>query len=360
MKEPETERSAGASPRTNRLAVLVNPRAGAGLALRVWSELRPLIASPSTTGLRTGLSLDDDRRAGEVPDEVHAGADSRPGPGVSDSVRLIEESAPEAAEEALVEALEAGVDRVVVIGGDGTFSLAADVVAVAGAGERVVLGLVPAGTGSDLARSLGLPKRPAACLERALRGAPQAMDALELVGDDGRRRFVVNVLSAGVSGSVVERINALERRTSAAYLTEGLKALRGYTPASCRVEADGEPWHEGPLLLVAVANGTSFGGGMRIAPGAELDDGLADLVLAARVPGWQIPFLLPRLYLGRHLSSRYVRFRRAKSVRIEPAEGFPRFDLDGDPWQPGAVTVTVRPGAIRVAGPVEEPPPATD
>lgn len=339
----------------DRLAVLVNPRAGGGRALRIWSELRSRIEAPGPAGLRTGLSLEDgpDQPAEQAPAETSRGADAPAEPGAPEGIRLIEESAPEAAEEALVEALEAGVDRVVVIGGDGTFSLAADVVAVAGAGERVVLGLVPGGTGSDLARSLGLPKKPAACLERALRGAPRSIDALELVGDDGRRRFVVNVLSAGVSGNVVERINALERRSSGAYLTEALRALLGYSPASCRIEADGELWHEGPLLLVAVANGTSFGGGMRIAPRAELDDGLADLVLAPQVPGWQIPFLLPRLYLGKHLTSRYVRFRRATRVRIEPAEDFPLFDLDGDPWRPGAITVTVRPGAIQVAGPVD-------
>ena len=158
------------------------------------------------------------------------------------------------------------------------------------------------------------------------------------------------MLSAGVSGEVVRRIDALTARGRTAYLAESLKALARYRPAACRVEADGEPWHDGPLLLFAVANGTAFGRGMRIAPRAKLDDGLADLVLAERVPGWELPLLLPRLYAGRHLSSRHVRFRRARTVRIEPAEDFPDFDLDGDPWPAGPVTVTVHPGALRVAG----------
>jgi diacylglycerol kinase (ATP) len=250
----------------------------------------------------------------------------------------------------LVEVLEAGIDRPLVIGGDGTFSLAADVLALAGAGSRIPLGLVPAGTGSDLARTLGLPRDPLESARRALAGTPRPVDALELTFDDGRRRFAINVVSAGVSSGVVERINALESRGKAAYLTEAVKALLAYQPASCNIEVDGKPWHEGPLLLVAIANGTSFGGGMRIAPRAEVDDGLADLVLAPRVPGWQIPILLPRLYLGRHLSSRWVRYRRARTVRIEPAEGFPLFDLDGDSWAPGAVTIRVRSGAVRVAG----------
>lgn len=313
--------SRGAS---GRLAVLVNPRAGGGRARRIWRRLRTEI--PRLGGL--------------------------------DADRVLREETPEAAERALVEVLETGVDRVVVIGGDGTFSLAADVVAVAGAGERVTLGLIPAGTGSDLARTLALPADPLECARRALDGAPRPIDALELAFDDGRRRFAVNVLSLGVSGGVVDRVNALERRTKSAYLTEAIQALLGYSPVPCRVtveggeEGDGEPWHDGPLLLLAVANGTCFGSGMRIAPRARVDDGLADLVLAPRVPGWQLPFLLPRLYLGTHLSSRLVRYRRAASVRIEPAEGFSSFDLDGDPWEPGAVTVRVRSGALRVAGEV--------
>ncbi|MGD2116251.1 MAG: diacylglycerol kinase family protein, partial [Acidobacteriota bacterium] len=296
--------------------MLINPRAGGGRAREIWERLRREV--PRLAGLR----------------QVRRTGSNEPG-------GVILEPTPEAAEEALVKALEAGVERLLVIGGDGTFSLAADVVALAGAGSRVPLGLIPAGTGSDLARSLGLPRDPFEGVRRALDGDPRPIDALELAFDDGRRRFAVNVVSAGVSSGVVERINALGSRGKAAYLTEAVKALLAYTPVSCRIDADGEPWHEGPLLLVAVANGTSFGGGMRIAPRAAVDDGLADLVLAPRVPGWQIPILLPRLYLGRHLSSRYVEYRRAKTVRIEPAEGFPRIDLDGDSWAPGAVTIRV-------------------
>ena len=319
---------------SERLAVLVNPRAGAGRARALWERVRK--QAPRLAALDR---IDRSRPAGPAG---QTGQLERGG--------VIMEERPRDAEDLLVAALEAGIDRLIVVGGDGSFSLAADVVAVAGAGRRVTLGLVPAGTGSDLARSLRLPKDPSACLARALDGPPRPLDALELAFDDGRRRFAVNVLSAGVSGHVVRRIDALEARGRTAYLAESLKALARYQPARCRIEADGEPWHEGPLLIFAVANGTAFGRGMRIAPRAELDDGLADLVLAARVPGWELPLLLPRLYAGRHLGSRHVLSRRARTVRIEPEEGFPDFDLDGDPWPAGPVTVTVRPGALRVAG----------
>lgn len=323
--------------RPERLVVLVNPRAGGGKARSLWESVRtrvPRLAQLDRLDPHRGQASGSSR--GPAPSGGASG--------------VILEDRPEAAEDALVAALEAGAERLVVLGGDGSFSLAADVVAVAGAGPRMTLGLVPAGTGSDLARSLGLPKDPMGCLARALDGVPQPLDALELVFDDGRRRFAVNVLSCGVSGRVVRQINALTARGRTAYLAESLKALVRYRAAACRIEADGETWHDGPILLCAIANGTAFGRGMRIAPQAVLDDGKADLVLASHVPGWELPILLPRLYAGRHLSSRHVRFRRAERVRIVPGDGFPDFDLDGDAWPPGPVTVTVRPGALRVAG----------
>ena len=318
----------------SRLAILVNPHAGGGRSRRLWRRL--LADEPWLAG----------------------GPGGPPG-----GIRRIEEEEPRAAQEALVKALEAGVDRLVVVGGDGTFSLAADVVAVAGAGQRVVLGLVPAGTGSDLARTLKLPSDPRRCLGRALDAPDRPLDALEVLADDGRRRFAVNVLSGGVSSRVVAEINDPDRPGRGgrgAYLAGALRGLRAYRPAPCRVAVEGtegggpELLHEGPLLLFAVANGRSFGGGMKIAPGAEPDDGLAEVVLAAEVPARAIPLLLPRLYLGKHLGSRHVEHRRGERVRLEPGPGFPPFDLDGDVWPPGgsttpAVTVTVRPAALRVA-----------
>ena len=127
------------------------------------------------------------------------------------------------------------------------------------------------------------------------------------------------------------------------------------------MEVDGELWHDGGVFLLAVANGRSFGKGMRIAPRAEVDDGLADLVLVRPLPGWQVPLQLPRLYLGRHLGSPYVDWRRARRVRLEPAGGLPPFDLDGETLPSGAGRVRTPPrrSAFRlVAGEPGAPEPA--
>ena len=262
--------------------------------------------------------------------------------------RVIAREAPDAALEDLRRALDSdGVQRVVVVGGDGTLSRVADLL-LDRALAPIQLGIVPCGTGSDLARALGVPRDPPIALRRALTGAARPIDALEIRTGGGRRRFAVNVVSAGVSGRVDEAVAALPAPGPTTYLRAALVALARYRPSPCRVRVDGETWHEGDLVLLAVANGPSFGRGMRIAPEARLDDGLADVVLVPRLPLTRVPDHIPRLYLGRHLSSPYVRWRRARRIELEPADGAPPLDVDGDPWPAEAATVTVHPAALRV------------
>jgi len=296
--------------------VLVNPAAGGGRAGRFWARLAPLAGALA-------------------PVEVASVADA------AGSRRAVEE------------ALARGCRRVVAVGGDGTTHLVANVLLAAG-GE-VTLGVVPAGTGSDLARALAIPRDPAAALRRALLGPPVALDAGWGEGESGGFWFV-NIASAGVGGLVDERVNALPRRGRTAFLCATLQALRRYRCVPVRVEADSESWYEGPLFLLAVANGTTFGKGMRIAPGARPDDGLFDVVLVGEVAGLELLRRLPQVYLGRHLAARPVRFRRARTVRLEPLAPLPPFDVDGETYASGAVTFSVRPGALRVAG--EPAPPA--
>jgi diacylglycerol kinase (ATP) len=271
--------------------------------------------------------------------------------------RVVARPDAEAALAELGAALDAGgVDRVVAVGGDGTLSRVADLLLARSAGGPVAvsLGIVPAGTGCDLAKALGLPKDPRAALERSLAGrggveGTRAVDALAIETAGGARRHAVNVVSAGVSGQVDEAVAALTKRGRVTYLAATLRALAAYRPARCRVTVDGEPWHEGEILLLAIANGPTFGRGMRIAPQAALDDGLADVVLVPRLPGWQVPIQLPKLYRGTHLGSRYVRWRRGAAIDFEPlGEGMPPLDVDGDPWPVAAVRVTVLPAVLRV------------
>ena len=221
--------------------VLFNPRAGGGKAAQAWRRLQ------AAEGNRLeGLEV----LSGSTAEGAAAALDRRLG-----------ESAA---------ALPEGRPRLLVVGGDGTFHLAANRVLEAGLGDRVELALIPAGTGSDLARGLGLPRAPAAALDLALRGGAHPLDALEVRLTAGPaapgRAFSVNVTSAGLSGVVVESLAGGEHagrpRGAASYVVESLRAVAGYRPTPLRVRVDGEPVHDGPLFLVAAANGRFFGAGL--------------------------------------------------------------------------------------------------
>jgi len=296
------------------LVVVVNPAAGTGRAVAIFEALR------------------------------------RAEPRLAAAVLIAPESAAAARDE-LAQRLAAGAERVLALGGDGSFQLAGGAVLDAGAGDRVTLGLVAVGTGSDLARSLGLPRDPRAALARALDGAARTIDALRVTASDGRRRWAFNVASAGISAPVDEAVRSMRVKGRSAYLRATLAALLRYREVPCSVRLDGERWYEGPLLILAIANGRSFGNGMLVAPRAELDDGRADAVLIAGVPRWRLALELPRIYTGGHLTRPHTRCGRARTVRVAlPGIAPPVLDLDGEAFPTTLETeLTVVPRAVRVA-----------
>lgn len=293
---------------------VVNPRAGSGRAARMWDSL------------------------------VEAHPELRGAP-------VVREPDVPAARERLAVELAKRPRAVVALGGDGTAHLVANALMAAGVGTEVPLALVSGGTGSDLAHSLGVPSDPAAALERALTGTPRPLDAFEVRRGDEPPRYAVNTVSAGVSGDVVVAVNALTRRGAATYLWTTVKALFAYRPVRCRVIVDGDAVHEGPIFLLAVANGPTFGKGMRVAPHARVDDGLGDVVLVGDVPRWELPFRLPQLLLGRHLGSKRVKFRQGRAVVCEAlSPDFPPYEIDGDVAPPAPLALRVVPGALRTLG----------
>ncbi len=294
-----------------RTAVLVNPTAGGGRAGRMWRRLRA-----------------------SAPELERAA--------------VIEAAGAAAGQAALAEQLSSGARRVLAVGGDGTAHLVANVLLATGHAGRVAFGLVPAGTGSDLARGLGLPRRPLAALRRVLTAEPRQIDALEIKVEGGERRFAVNIISAGMSGAVVPAVNARPKKGQLTYLSLTLSALLRYRPVPCRIEVDGEAVHDGRFFLVALANGQYFGKGMRVAPEARVDDGRIDVVLIPPVPLWHLPYRLPQFLTGRHVQLPVVRCAKATSVRLTPADGFPPYELDGETLPPGPATVRVLPGALRI------------
>ena len=231
-----------------------------------------------------------------------------------------------------------GVEALVVCGGDGLVHLG--VQAVAGTG--VPLGLIPSGTGNDVARYLGLPRTdPVAAADRIIASRRRTID-LARSGD----RWFVTVLAAGFDAIVNERANAMTwPRGQMRYNLATLAELRTFRPLPYVLELDGETV-EHEAMLVAVGNGPSFGGGLRITEGALLDDGLLDVVVITRMSKTKLVRSYPRLFTGKIDGVAEYVHRRVRSVTVA-APGIVSY-ADGERFGPLPLTVTCDPGALEV------------
>jgi diacylglycerol kinase (ATP) len=290
-----------------RSVLVVNPTAGSGAAGRAWQRLRS-----------------------HLPAEVE----------------VLLETSGAATRERLAERLRAGCRRVLSFGGDGTANLVINVLLEEGLGGEVAFGIVPAGTASDFARHTGIPRDPRRALDHALhRAQASPIDAIAVEVEGRAPRYCLNIASAGLSGHVDQRVQGPRRGS---YLIATLQALWTYTARPCAVEVDGKPFYDGPFFVLALANGRYFGKAMKVAPHAEIDDGLLDVVLVLEVPTWQLPYRLPQFYLGRHIDDCDVLTTRAREVRLRPGVDYPPYDLDGEPIPSAPATVRVLPDALRL------------
>ena len=239
-------------------------------------------------------------------------------------------------------AADDGHDRVIVAGGDGAVHYAIQGLA----GSGCALGLVPIGSGNDFARALQISPEPVAALRHAVRGSARKID----LGRIGKQVFA-GVVGLGIDGDVCRLV---DRQPSwvpgpLGYGYAALHSLVRFHPPSLIVEYDGGSY-SGPVLLAGLANSPVFGGGMRIAPTAALDDGWLDLVIVEPVPFFELLRVFPRVYRGRHLSHPAVhcaRVRKASFLTDHPRT----FYADGEPVIESGSTPTdveIWPGALGV------------
>lgn len=231
-----------------------------------------------------------------------------------------------------------GVEALVVCGGDGLVHLG--VQAVAGTG--VPLGLIPSGSGNDVARYLDLPRKdPVAAADRIIASRRRTID-LARSGD----RWFVTVLAAGFDAIVNERANAMVwPRGQMRYNLATVAELRTFRPIHYTLELDGETvQHE--AMLVAVGNGPSFGGGLRITEGAVLDDGLLDVVVITRMTKAKLVRSYPRLFTGKIDGVAEYVHRRVRSVTVAGPSIVAY--ADGERFGSLPLTIECAPGALEV------------
>jgi len=257
-------------------------------------------------------------------------------------VQVVQGSDASSARDALKHSIDTGLDAVVVVGGDGALHGVLDLLV----GADLTFGLLPAGTGNDTARTLGIPvKDPEAALQIVLRGHTRSIDLAEVDGT-----FVVTVVASGFDSKVNERANQMTwPRGNMRYNIAMIAELREFEPLDFTITLDDDQVLHRKAMLVAVGNGPSFGGGLRICEGAQIDDGLLDVAIINPVSKAKLIRVFPQLYKGTHVTLPEFEVHRVRKVRLECA-GIVAY---GDGERLGALprTVHVHPGALRVIAP---------
>jgi diacylglycerol kinase (ATP) len=287
---------------TRRIAVLVNPTSGKG------------------RGERAGAAaLDRLRERGLV-------ADAMSGNDAAGAVRLARRAVAD------------GYDALVAVGGDGMLN----VVLQAVAGTGMPMGIVPAGSGNDFARLLGIGVHdPVGAADIIVDGQLRTVDAARV-----EDRWFAGVLSSGFDSNVNERANAMRWPKGASrYNVAILAELRVFKPLPFTVTLDGRELMV-EAMLVAVGNGQSYGGGMKVCPGAVVDDGLLQVTVLGRISKPEFLRVFPKVYKGTHVEHPAVTVFEARAVRLA-APGVVAY-ADGERVGPLPVEIACVPGALEV------------
>lgn len=245
------------------------------------------------------------------------------------------------------QAVADGVDALVVVGGDGMLHLALAAVV----GSSTHLGAIPAGTGNDQARAHGWPRKSVAeAVEVIAAGHTRRIDVGTIETADGNRTLFGSVLAAGFDSLVSDRTNRMTwPHGRARYNLAILAEFVNLRPLPMRVTFDDGTVVDDDLLLVAVGNTSTYGGGMRICPDADPTDGLLDVTIGRAASRRKVLRQLPAVYRGTHVRRPEVQTFRTRSLAIE-AEGINAY-ADGEYIGPLPTRVGLMPGALTVLVP---------
>jgi YegS/Rv2252/BmrU family lipid kinase len=247
------------------------------------------------------------------------------------------------------QALDQGATRLVVCGGDGTVHEVVNALMAweQGPGE-VALAIVPLGRCNDLGTALGLPKLPNPSAQALLQAKPRRIDVARVGG-----RYFTTVATLGFDSVVAEYVDRggppAFLRGTAAYVYGILVHLIRYRDVRVRLRGDFGEFH-GPLFMAATANTATYGGLIKIAPSAVIDDGLLDLCLVPSVSRWEVLWVFPRVFSGSHVSHPAVSLKQTRRLEIQAEEPLWVW-ADGEPLAQTPVAIEVLPKVLSVLVP---------
>jgi YegS/Rv2252/BmrU family lipid kinase len=252
-------------------------------------------------------------------------------------------------------AAERGATRIVIAGGDGTASEAVDGLLQMGRGD-IEIALLPLGTGRDFARGLGLGTDLEACVARIASGHKRKVDAgrvhFRAPGGGDASRCFLNMATLGIPAESARWLAERDRagkRGPLSYVISGVVGMLRAPKAKVTLRVDDRVVHDGPLAFATASNGRYFAGGMRVAPGAEIDDGLFDVVVAN---GMSVPtalFRFPSIFFGRHIDEDRIRVIRGAVMHAESVDEV-WTETDGEPVGTLPATFEILPGAVTLCG----------
>lgn len=299
--------------------IILNPHAASGKAGRLWTKLEPILWN--TLG------------------ELVVAVTQR----------------PEEVAQHLDKAYASGLTRVISIGGDGTnhalVNALADLNEQHPQGPPMIYGMLPIGTGRDWARSMGIPFNVEQAAAWIAQAQPHPTDIGMVAYEEDnklKRQHFLNIASAGLSGEVDVQVNKVKNRRPWTFLKATVAAILTYKPRRLQVKLDGESWYEDKAFVAVVANGTTFGHGMKIAPHAQTNDGLFDVVVVDGISRTRALMALRRVYNGSHLTHPAVHFKRANTVEILTEGAGVGLDLDGEHASGQNLTFSVKPGLLHL------------
>ncbi len=240
------------------------------------------------------------------------------------------------------EGIKEGFNHIIAVGGDGTAYEVVNGIR----GEKVVLGILPAGTGNDFARMLKLPKDYNEILETIKASQKKKID-IGLIND----RYFLNCSSVGIDAEIVKETEKIKKYVSGtlAYVIGVLKTLVRYRYKDVSIEIDGKRMKR-DIELIAVGNGKYYGGGMKINPMADLDDGFLDICLVNKISKIKFALLFLTVFKGKHLGIKEVESLRGKEIKIFGDKDL-MLNADGDIIGTTPVEIKIEKRAIEVIVP---------
>ena len=232
-----------------------------------------------------------------------------------------------------------GTEVVVAVGGDGTVNEVVNGLV----DSESLLAVIPTGTGNDFAQTVNMPSDVEEACRIILGGGVRAVDLGRVQG-----RSFINLVGVGFDGAVADLTNQRPKFLPGAwmYLISVIRTLMSYSPADMKITLDQQTFSCTPLL-VAVGIGQTYGGGIRIVPGAVQDDGLFDICVIDSISKGQAIYYLKKLLAGEHTNLEKTFFKRASYVKLQMERALP-FHVEGEVLFSSEIEFTIKTRALEV------------